>query len=214
MHQIVFFHGLVDGANQVDSWSIVDQDVNSSKFLYNFFYAFFNAVLASDIALKGKGFSSFIFDLFGSGVDGSWKGGLGLNCFGENGNIGSVLGASKTDGQSDSPGGSGDDDGFSLEGFIGDVLGQDGQPIHILWRNRYDLLLINKSIKEEIVILTINTMNIIFSVGLLLLLSWILGEIWGTWECRVLLACLNRIWMRVVLLLIFSCFIYFTVEFE
>ena len=94
MHQIVFFHWLVDSANQVDGWSIVDQDIDSSKSLYNFFDAFLDAVLASDIALEGKGFSSFVFDLFGSGVDGSWKGGLGFNCFGEDGNIGSILGAS------------------------------------------------------------------------------------------------------------------------
>ena len=136
VHQIVFFHGLIDGADQVDSWSIVDQDIDSSKGLYNFFDAFLNAVLASDIALEGKGFSSFILDLFGCGVDGSWKGGLGFNCFGKDCDISSILGASKTNSQPYSSGGSGDDNSFTLEGFIGDVLGNDGQPVHILWRNR------------------------------------------------------------------------------
>ena len=139
MHQVILFHGLVNASNQVNSWGIIDEDIDPSECVYHLLDALLNTLFTSDITLERKGLSSFVFDLFGSCVNGPWKSWLRLDCLSKDGNIGSILGTSESDSQSNPPGSSSDDNSFSLKRLVGYLLSNDVEPVHILWRNRYDL---------------------------------------------------------------------------
>ena len=72
MHEVVFLHGLIDGVDEVDGWSVVNKNINSSKSIDDFLNTFLNTFFTSDVTLKRKGFSTFLLDLFSCCVDGAY----------------------------------------------------------------------------------------------------------------------------------------------